>query len=108
MFDAQFYSEALPALTAGACAQRGGCTPVVQVQLADGMVLEVCEVVLLAEGWLGLALHRNGACTGTDFTFLPHAVVTRVTLSLEPAETHKLGFRHSETGPRPSISGITE
>jgi len=36
-------------------------------------------------------------CTASDFVFLSHAVVTRVLVSLEPAEKRRLGFRHLES-----------
>lgn len=99
MFDAQFYATALPQLVVGACAGRPDCTPLVQLHLADGTILEICDVLQLAEGWLGVAYHLNGTCTGTDFTFLPHAVVTRASVSLHPVEARRLGFRHKSSGP---------
>ena len=98
MFDAQFYAAVLPQLVIGACTGRPDCTPVVQLHLADGTILEVCDVLQVAEGWLGIAYHRDGTCTGNDFTFLPHGVVTRVNVSLHPAEARRIGFQHGKTG----------
>ncbi len=98
MFDAQFYAKALPQLVVGACSDRSDCTPVVQLHLTDGTVLEVGDVLQLAEGWLGLALHRSEICTGNELAFLPYGVVTRVGVSLHSGEARRIGFRHSKTG----------
>jgi len=107
MFDAQFYATALPQLVVDACAGRSDCTPVVQLHLADGTIFEVCDVLQLAEGWLGFAYHRDGTCTGNDFAFLPHAVVARASVSLHPAAARKLGFRHLSLAPAGSDTGAS-
>ncbi len=108
MFDSQFYATALSNLVRGVCAGRSDCTPVVQLHLADGTVLDICDVLQLSDGWLGLAYHRDGTCTGSDFAFLPHAVVTRVSVSLQPAQDRKLGFRHGQAQAAATVAGHSE
>jgi len=97
MFDPQFYLAALPEMVLHACAQRLDCTPVVQLQIADGSVFELCDVLQITPGWLGVAYHRDGTCTGADFIFVPHSIVTRVDVSLQQAAARRLGFRHAQT-----------
>jgi hypothetical protein len=97
MFDAQFYSAALPEMVLNACTKRLDCSPVVQLHLTDGSVYEVCQVTQLSADWLGLAYHRDGSCSGADFAFVPHAAVARVIISLQPAAARPLGFRHAQT-----------
>jgi len=97
MLDAPFYATVLPGLVRRECGRRADCTPVVQLHLADGTVFEVCDILQLADQWLAVSYHRDKTCTASDFVFLSHAVVTRVLVSLEPAEKRRLGFRHLES-----------
>jgi hypothetical protein len=97
MFDPQFYSEALPELVLSTCATRLDCSPVVILHLADGSAFELCDVTQISGGWLGVAYHKDGTCSGGDFAFIPHAVVARVTVSLRRSEARTLGFRHATT-----------
>lgn len=98
MFDAPFYSAVLPDMVLSACSRRRDCSPVVLLHLADGSVLELCDVTNVNTGWIGVAYHKDGTCTGGEFAFVPHALVARVTVSLQrPSTKEALGFRHTTT-----------
>ena len=94
MLDAAFYASNLPDLVRQMCAARPGCTPAVRLHLADGTMLDLCEVLRIAPTWAGFSYHRDKSCNASDSVFLPLGAVTRVTISTQPAGSRTLGFGH--------------
>lgn len=98
MFDASFYAETLPDLVQAECRRQPEKTPVVEMRLGDGGALDVCHVAQLAERWLAVTFFRDvEACEDMDVCFLPYELVARVTVSLHPRQTRKLGFSIEKT-----------
>lgn len=94
MLDAAFYASNLPDLVRQMCAARPGCTPAVRLHLAEGTLLELCEVLRITPTWAGFSYHRDKSCNGGDAVFLPLGAVTRVTISTQPAGSRTHGFGH--------------
>ena len=98
MFDANFYAETLPDLVQAECLRQPEKTPVVKLRLGDGGELDVCHVAQLAARWLAVTFFRDAErCDDMDVCFLPYELVARVTVSLHPRQTRKLGFSIEET-----------
>lgn len=108
MFLLDFYKTALLDRVEGECRHQPTRVPVVQFRLSDGVVLDVCHIFYLADGWLGVAVYRDPrTCEDMDSMFLPYEAVTRVTLLLHDAKERRIGFDVSKSreGPQPEERG---
>lgn len=93
MFRADFYRAVLPDRVERECAARTSHVPVVGFHLADGVTLDVCHIVHLADTWLAVATYRDSAtCEEMDFAFMSYESVVRITLSLQDPKARRLGF----------------
>jgi hypothetical protein len=104
MFDAAFFQTVFPERLQVQCQAQPERVPVVELHLADGTKLDVCHFAFLAESWLAVAYYRDGRSDPElDTAFLPYGLIARVTVSLHPIESRKLGFRAQE--PKALIPG---
>jgi hypothetical protein len=93
MFDAAFFQKVFPEHVRAECQAQPDRVPVVELHLADGTKLDLCHVVFLADSWLAVAYYRGGhGETELDTAFLPYGVIARVTISLHPRSSRRVGF----------------
>jgi hypothetical protein len=93
-FDAVFFATAFRERVGALCKERPGDATVVLVQLADGRVLDLCHIELLAQRWMMAAVFREGSdCKEMDTALVPYELVTRITLSRRKASERRLGFQ---------------
>jgi hypothetical protein len=93
VFDATFYKETLPERITRDCEGHPGDTPVVNLHLSNGTVLDLCHVVRLADMWLAVAHFRDSkTCADMDIAFVPYELVIMVTVSMYRPEVRAMGF----------------
>jgi hypothetical protein len=106
MFEPNFYQTVLPDRVRQECAQRPSHVPVVEFRLADGITLDVCHIVHLADKWLAVAYFRDSsACQDMDIAFLGYEMVLRVMLSLHDPRARRLGFTLGQPAGAPAGAG---
>jgi hypothetical protein len=94
-FGPAFFMTHLRAFVAETCANPVAGLPAVEIQLADGEVLDLCHIVGVTPQWVALAVNeaepdKSKPLIRTDI--VPYATITRVTLrDARPEATH-LGF----------------
>jgi hypothetical protein len=96
VFDGDFYRSVLPQLIAGQGRKRGSDVPVVELRLADGIALDLCKILRLAERWMCVSYYRDSSCHDEDIAFVPYGAVARVQVSMHAPDRRRLGFRVDE------------
>ncbi len=97
LFDRAFFQAALPAHVAAIRSSHPDQTPVVQIHLADGTVLDVCHIIGLSDGWVGVAYFREPAsCDEVDVAFLLYGTISRVTIALPHRSARAIGFGQAD------------
>ncbi len=93
-FDAAFFVSVLPDRVQEQCGGNPEAVPVVELQLADGALLDLCHITTLTPAWLAATVYRDPAtCDDMDLHFLPYAMISRIVLSLHAPARRALGFR---------------
>ncbi|MDO8533080.1 MAG: hypothetical protein Q7T26_13110 [Dehalococcoidia bacterium] len=106
MFDVSFYQTVLPERVTSECRIRPEDVPVVLLHLANGMTMDLCHIVHLADTWLAVRYFRDTkTCEEMDVAYVPYELVTLVTLSLHRPEDRPVGFRLE--GQNDGIGGTT-
>lgn len=94
MFDAAFFQTVFLERLRLECQAQPDRVPVVELHLADGTKLDICHIALLAESWLAVAHFRDAKNDPElDTAFLPYGLIARVSVSLRPLASRKLGFQ---------------
>ena len=98
IFDANFYREVLPQRVTMECRWRPGKVLVVNLHLANGKILDVCQFTHLADRWFAVQYFRDAeTCDDRDLAFLPYELVVLVVISLHCPGKRRLGFCIAQT-----------
>ena len=93
MFDRLFFGTILPEHVRAEAASDPDKTPIIQLYLVGGAVLDLCHVVRLADTWVAVAhFCREDVFDDTDIAFLPYGTITRVSLTMRDKQEREIGF----------------
>ena len=103
-FGPAFFATILADRVRAACEGQPEHVPVVELQLADGLTLDLCHVPGIEPQWLAVQAYRDReTCEEMDLVFVPYALITRVTLSMWHPDQRPIGFQL--TGPSSPAAG---
>lgn len=103
-FGPAFFATILADRVRAACEGQPEHVPVVELQLADGLTLDLCHVPGIEPQWLAVQAYRDReTCEEMDLVFVPYALITRVTLSMWHPDQRPIGFQL--TGPSSPDAG---
>jgi hypothetical protein len=93
MFDHAFFHHVLARQMEAIAATYPQQTPVLQLHLGDGALLDVCRIVGLSNTWLAVAHYREAAtCDDVDLAFVPYPLIVRISIALPHVSTRPIGF----------------
>lgn len=82
------------------CEGQTSEVPVVLLQLADGRVLDLCHIQMLAQQWLAAAVYRDDpSCEKMDMVFVPYAMIAGITVSKRDSSERHVGFKFNKSLP---------
>jgi hypothetical protein len=103
-FGPAFFATILVDRVRAACEQQPDHIPVVELQLADGLALDLCHVPGIEPQWLAVQVYRDReTCEEMDLVLVPYALITRVTVSMWHPNQRPIGFQL--TGPSAPAAG---
>lgn len=103
-FGPAFFATILADRVRAACEGQPEHVPVVELQLADGLTLDLCHVPGIEPQWLAVQAYRDReTCAEMDLVFVPYALITRVRVSMWHPNQRPVGFQL--TGPLSPAAG---
>ncbi len=102
-FGPAFFATILADRVRAACEGQPEHIPVVELQLADGLTLDLCHVPGIEPQWLAVQAYRDReTCEEMDLVFVPYALITRVTVSMWHPNQRPIGFQLTAPAPPPA------
>src|SRR6476661_4452175 len=93
VFDRAFFESLLPAQVQALDAQHPEQTPVLHMHLLDGTVLDIRQLISLADSWLSAAYFIDAANDdAVAVVFLPYSLIARLTVTLPQTAERQIGF----------------
>lgn len=93
-FGPAFFATILADRVRAACEGQPDHVPVVELQLADGLTLDLCHVPGIEPQWLATQAYRDReTCDEMDLVFVPYALIVRVTVSMWHPNERPIGFQ---------------
>lgn len=93
-FGPAFFATVLADRVRAACEGQPDHVPVVELQLADGLTLDLCHVPGTGPQWAAVQAYRDReTCEEMDLVFVPYALITRVTVSMWHPNQRPIGFQ---------------
>ena len=104
-FGPTFFATVLVDRVRALCDGHPGEVPVVELQLADGLTLDMCHVPAVQAEWVAVEAYRDReTCEDMDLVFVPYGFITRVTLSMWHPGQRPIGFDLRRHTPGPGES----
>lgn len=92
-FGPEFFMSVLKDRVRQQCDQQPEAVPVVELHLGDGTTLDLCHVPGVGSQWIAIEFYRDReTCTDMDLSFIPFALITRVTVSMWHRSQRSVGF----------------
>ncbi|RJQ12384.1 MAG: hypothetical protein C4558_01905 [Dehalococcoidia bacterium] len=92
-FGPAFFMSVLKDRVRQQCDQQPEAVPVVELHLGDGTTLDLCHVPGLGPQWIAAEFYRDReTCNDMDLSFIPFALITRVTVSMWHRSQRSVGF----------------
>lgn len=92
-FGPEFFMSVLKDRVRQQCDQQPEAVPVVELHLGDGTTLDLCHVPGVGPQWIAAEFYRDReTCTDMDLSFIPFALITRVTVSMWHRSQRPIGF----------------
>jgi hypothetical protein len=94
-FGPRFFATQLRAFIRDRCPDLRSALPELELHLADGQVLDVCHIMVIAPAWIGIAVYERSPSQGARrmrTEIVPYAMISRITISTDRASGGPLGF----------------
>lgn len=102
-FGPAFFAMVLTERVRAACDGQPDHVPVVELQLADGLTLDLCHIPGVQAQWLAVQAYRDReTCQEMDLVFVPYGLITRVTVSMWQPSQRPIGFQLTPPATEPA------